>query len=375
MIFEKGEQTLIIKKYYPAKPGQKPQLKECCEVDAEGRKNGFFKSWWPNGQEHITAAYLEDKPIKTWEERYPNGRLAIQKSYDPHGSGQLEGSYQSWRVDGSREVSGNYTQDKPIGTFITWNADNNIRSVVSYMAGGLPHGDSIDYTDEYIIQTHYHHATKDSEQISKGSQTESIQMLNQNNVCQIERRYNPNRVLVMEETTYRDQGEKEKKTYYPSMRQIHSVAKTDASGLQTYKVWSEAHRLIEEGTKQNGVLIGVRKLYYDVPSSPLREECSFENGVEEGMCTQYTEHGKPVARYKMHQGERVPVIPDTETLFGKKYEKNLRDDLAKKLRDVLNQPEQRSAVVAEVLAYHGEKSDFPRHTALRRRRDADKARS
>ena len=368
---------MIIKKYYPAAPGQKPQLKECYEVNGNNQKNGFYQSWWPNGQEHVTATYLNDKPINLWEEHHPNGRLAVQKMYDAHGMGQLEGSFKSWRADGSREIFGYNVQDRPCGIFITWNPDNTVRSIDSYMIGGISHGDSIYNDDEKdcIIRSNHRHASLVEEQVFKGSRTEFTQTFSRDDVSQTERRYNPEGFLISEKTTHRNRPGSHLTTYYPGTRQIHCVADTDENGLQTYKIWSESHHLLEEGTKKKGVQVGIRRLYYDLPASPLREECPFENGVEEGICTQYDDHSHPIARYKMHQGNRVLIAANAEIVFGKKREKKLRDDLAQKLWEVLRQPEGKTAVVAEVLTYHGEKSDFPRPTAVKRHRNTAKTRA
>lgn len=91
-------------------------LQESYTVDENGKKNGIYESFHPNGERNRLCCYVDDKLSGDLKEWHPNGQIALSCSYE---QGELDGIYEAWDTTGVLSISsyyymGHYKGDFPL---------------------------------------------------------------------------------------------------------------------------------------------------------------------------------------------------------------------------------------------------------------------
>jgi antitoxin component YwqK of YwqJK toxin-antitoxin module len=119
-------------------------------------KDGYYKSWYMNGQIHIDCQYKENKKDGNYIRYYKNGTIEQEGEYKDdlrdgkwiynHSNGQvdqvlvfdngkIEGKVEAFYDNGTKRLEGVYEKDKQQGLFTYWNSDGEIVQKKLYKDG------------------------------------------------------------------------------------------------------------------------------------------------------------------------------------------------------------------------------------------------
>lgn len=95
-------------------------------------RHGPWKSWHPNGQEHVSGEYENDIPVGTFTWWYPTGQKALVGTYE---GGQRHGFWDWWHKNGQKATYAEYRNDQPVGRWLWWNEDGKVAEIANLDEG------------------------------------------------------------------------------------------------------------------------------------------------------------------------------------------------------------------------------------------------
>jgi antitoxin component YwqK of YwqJK toxin-antitoxin module len=104
------------------------QLLEQFEVseNKEGSflKDGFYKTWYANGQIECEGEYKQNKKTKTWSYWYENGQKKSEYAFI---NDSLNGLFTKWHTNGQKKIEGKYDNGKLVGEWNSWYDNGQLR--------------------------------------------------------------------------------------------------------------------------------------------------------------------------------------------------------------------------------------------------------
>ena len=96
----------------------------------ENKKTGEWKSYYENGQQSIMANYAEDEKVGTWTGWYPSGQKLQEELFLPEGGKQT-----FWYQTGQKKLEGNLKSGLKDGIWNFWTPDGTLVRVFKYVKG------------------------------------------------------------------------------------------------------------------------------------------------------------------------------------------------------------------------------------------------
>lgn len=194
----------------------------------DDKREGSFKLWYKNGNRKVKCNYVDDKLQGLYEEWYENGNRRVKCNYVDD---KKEGLYEEWYDDKVKRIKTNYEDGKLNGAFYSWH-QNKKRKIETYFVDGKLNGSYKKwyYGGELEIDCNYVEGKLEGLYKNFSGETFEYTFVNGNLQGPYKIYYENNIV-----------GEGE---YY----------KCKLNG--PYKKWYEDGTLEEEGTYDNGILVG-----------------------------------------------------------------------------------------------------------------------
>jgi len=98
----------------------------------DGKRTGNWKNWYSNGQLHEDINFKEDSLDGEFKKWHENGKKLIEGKYE---FGNLVGKWQSWHDNGQLSADENYVNDKLEGKQTYWYANGQKLTEGNYING------------------------------------------------------------------------------------------------------------------------------------------------------------------------------------------------------------------------------------------------
>jgi antitoxin component YwqK of YwqJK toxin-antitoxin module len=114
------------------------QLQEQYQVietkDGSFAKDGYYKTWYSNGQIETQGEYAENKRTGNWKSWYSNGQLHEDINFKED---SLDGDFKKWHENGKKLIEGKYEFGKLIGKWQAWHDNGQLKNEQNYLNGKL----------------------------------------------------------------------------------------------------------------------------------------------------------------------------------------------------------------------------------------------
>lgn len=99
-------------------------------------KDGFYKTWFKNGQIESKGLYAENKKDGLWKYWHSNGQIKSEYSFKQD---SLDGILKKWYDNSQLSINGKYNNGKLVGEWLTYHDNGQLMSKENY-SNGLKQG-------------------------------------------------------------------------------------------------------------------------------------------------------------------------------------------------------------------------------------------
>ncbi|MBL7963272.1 MAG: toxin-antitoxin system YwqK family antitoxin [Flavobacteriales bacterium] len=271
------------------------------QTDAQGRKQGTWSKTWPNGKVRYTGQFTNDKPTGTFRHYTEDGQLATEQVYAADGRTSRATHY---HPNGAVMARGKYVLQEKDSTWNYFSERGHQKSVEHYVKGALTGERLVYYESGQVAER----ATfKDGVQAGPWKQ------------------YFPSGQLKAEANYINGEPEGTMTWYYPSGKKEIEGQVVNGEREGTWLYFNEDGSVQIQVIYERGAFIrerrmnGVFKEYYD--DEQVKEEVTYKNGEKHGPFTEYHANGKWAMR---------TVPPDVERGYPADQERVLQGQTKKR---------------------------------------------
>ena len=245
-------------------------------TDAQGRKQGPWSKTWPDGKLRYSGQFKDDKPVGTFHHYNEGGKLTSVQRHA--GDGHVSRA-EHFHEDGALMATGKYVDQKKDSTWNYYAADGKLRKVERYRLGELS-GEQVTYYP--------------------GGQVAETEVREKSVLHGENRSWFANGNLKTEATYQRGEPEGRMVFYFPDGKKEIEGTMVNGNRDGTWYYFNPDGSLQLQSLYRQGELMkerkenGTFKEHYD--DEQLKSEVTYKKGKREGPFTEYHDNGRWVMK-------------------------------------------------------------------------------